>query len=64
MLGGKALRIVAAGIMGAKQTSALIPLCHNILLSRVGVRLILEPESSSVRIHSEARTTGETGVEI
>ena len=50
--------------MGAKQTSALIPLCHNILLSRVAVQLTLEPDSSSVRIHSEARTTGKTGVEM
>ena len=50
--------------MGAKQTSALIPLCHSIVLSRVGVRLVLEPESASVRIHSEARTTGKTGVEM
>ena len=50
--------------MGAKQTSALIPLCHNILLSKVDVWLTLEPESSSVRVDSEARTTGVTGVEM
>ncbi|CAL8471602.1 g11144 [Coccomyxa elongata] len=53
-----------AGIMGAKQTSLLIPLCHNIPLSKVGVNLRLDPENNSVSITGEASTTGQTGVEM
>ncbi len=50
--------------MGAKQTAALIPLCHNILLHKVHVSLSLDPDRSAVRIWSEARTQGKTGVEM
>lgn len=47
--------------MGAKQTSALIPLCHSIFLSKVDVHAQLQPDSRSLRITSEAATTAETG---
>lgn len=53
-----------AGICGAKQTSNLIPLCHNIILSNVRVDLRLNEEDFSVEIEGEAATTGKTGVEM
>ncbi|KAI9083267.1 hypothetical protein K1719_034799 [Acacia pycnantha] len=53
-----------AGITGAKQTSSLIPLCHNINLSHVRVDLKLNHEDHSVMIEGEASTTGKTGVEM
>ena len=51
-----------AGIMGAKQTSALIPLCHPLPLSRVEIDLV--PEEDRVRIIATAVTKGVTGVEM
>lgn len=53
-----------AGISGAKHTSSLIPLCHNISLTHVRVDLRLNPEDSSVEIEGEAACTGKTGVEM
>lgn len=53
-----------AGIQAAKKTSDLIPLCHNLFLSHVGVTCALRPETSTVEINSVARTTGRTGVEM
>lgn len=53
-----------AGICGAKQTSNLIPLCHNINLTHVRVDLSLNPQDFSVHIESEAASTGKTGVEM
>ena len=53
-----------AGITAAKQTSTLIPLCHNIPLSNVKVNLELVQESWSVVITSLAKTYGKTGVEM
>ena len=53
-----------AGIGGAKLTSQLIPLCHNIALDNVRLTVELSPESSSIRIAAEARCTGRTGVEM
>ncbi len=51
-----------AGIMGAKQTSTLIPLCHPLALS--GVTVDLEVTDTSVEITAEVRTTDRTGVEM
>src|ERR1044071_9207726 len=51
-----------AGIMGAKQTSALIPLCHPIALTHADVQLI--PVEDGYEIEASARTTGPTGVEM
>ena len=51
-----------AGIMAAKQTSALIPLCHPIALTHADVRLT--PVKDGYAIEATARTTGPTGVEM
>jgi len=51
-----------AGIMAAKKTSELIPLCHPLPISHVDVEAMLEPDG--VRIVSTATTTAETGVEM
>jgi cyclic pyranopterin phosphate synthase len=51
-----------AGIMAAKRTSELIPLCHPLPLTHVEV--LLEVERESVRIRASAETTAETGVEM
>jgi len=51
-----------AGISAAKQTSGLIPLCHNIVLENVKVDLVIE--GNGVRVNSEVRCTGKTGVEM
>ncbi|XP_074592872.1 cyclic pyranopterin monophosphate synthase, mitochondrial [Curcuma longa] len=53
-----------AGITGAKQTSNLIPLCHNIGLAHVRVDLKLNEKDHSVEIEGEAATAGKTGVEM
>lgn len=51
-----------AGIGAAKQTSALIPLCHTLLLEWVEVRF--ETEETGIRIVAEVRTIGRTGAEM
>jgi cyclic pyranopterin phosphate synthase len=53
-----------AGIMAAKRTHELIPLCHPIALSRVAVDLALEETPPSVVVRAEAKTVGPTGVEM
>lgn len=53
-----------AGIMAAKRTHELIPLCHPLMLSYVDVRFDLEPERNAVVIFAEARTSGRTGLEM
>ncbi len=51
-----------AGISAAKQTSGLIPLCHNIVLDNVKVELSID--NTGVRAESEVRCAGKTGVEM
>lgn len=53
-----------AGIMAAKQTAALIPLCHPLPLSHVGLALEPDAELGGVRIRATCKTTGPTGVEM
>lgn len=53
-----------AGIMGAKRTSDLIPLCHPLPLSKVSVEITADPDLPGLRIEATARTTGQTGVEM
>ena len=53
-----------AGIMAAKKTSELIPLCHPLALTHLDVDLTLDMAASAVRIIASARTTGKTGVEM
>ena len=53
-----------AGIMGAKRTSELIPLCHLLSLTKAEIDFELEDETCSVRTICTVRTTGKTGVEM
>ncbi len=53
-----------AGIMAAKRTGDLIPLCHPIGLDSVSVELRPDAEASTVEIEAVTRTTGRTGVEM
>jgi cyclic pyranopterin phosphate synthase len=53
-----------AGIMAAKRTHELIPMCHPLLLTQVDVRLEPEELGSAVAIEARVRTTGPTGVEM
>ena len=53
-----------AGIMAAKQTSALIPLCHPLPITKVSVDLVPDEALPGVRITAEVKTTGQTGVEM
>ena len=53
-----------AGIMGAKKTSDLIPLCHPLPLSKVAVELTVAPDVPGVRVEATVKTTGKTGVEM
>jgi cyclic pyranopterin monophosphate synthase len=53
-----------AGIQAAKRTSELIPLCHPLSLSFVGVEGEIDVEAGEIVLTAEARTTGPTGVEM
>lgn len=53
-----------AGIMAAKKTSDLIPLCHPIPLTHLDIELQLDEAASAVTITATARTVGKTGVEM
>ena len=53
-----------AGIQAAKRTSELIPLCHPLALSFVGVEGEIDVGTGTIELIAEARTTGPTGVEM
>ncbi len=53
-----------AGVMAAKRTSDLIPLCHPLLLTHVDVTCTPNPDQNSVDIEASARLRGKTGVEM
>ena len=53
-----------AGIMAAKRTSDLIPLCHPLPITRVALDLTADASLPCVRIHATVKTTGQTGVEM
>ena len=53
-----------AGIMGAKKTSELIPLCHVLLLTKVEIDFMLHEEDFSISAFCTVKTTGKTGVEM
>jgi cyclic pyranopterin phosphate synthase len=53
-----------AGIQAAKRTAELIPLCHPLPLSYVGVEGRIDAERGEIELVAEARTTGSTGVEM
>jgi len=53
-----------AGVMGAKRTGELIPLCHPLLLSFVDVKFTADRDLPGILIAAEVKTTGTTGVEM
>jgi cyclic pyranopterin monophosphate synthase len=53
-----------AGIMAAKRTADLIPLCHPLPITAVSLDLTADPDASAVEIAATVRTTGQTGVEM
>lgn len=53
-----------AGVMAAKKTADLIPLCHPLQLTNVDVQLTVDEKNSSVHCLVEVKTTGQTGVEM
>ena len=53
-----------AGIMGAKKTAELIPLCHPLPITKVTLDLTPDPTLPGVRISATVKTTGQTGVEM
>ena len=53
-----------AGIMGAKRTADLIPLCHPLGLTAVSVSLIPDPATAAIEIEATCKVGGQTGVEM
>ena len=53
-----------AGIMGAKKTADLIPLCHPLPITKVTLELVTDAALPGVRITATVKTTGQTGVEM
>ena len=53
-----------AGIMAAKRTHELIPLCHPLMLSKIAVDLTLDDALPGVRVTATAKVAGQTGVEM
>ncbi|MCZ4254823.1 cyclic pyranopterin monophosphate synthase MoaC [Sulfitobacter sp. G21635-S1] len=53
-----------AGIMAAKQTASLIPLCHPLPITKVSVELTPDAALPGIRIEATVKTTGQTGVEM
>ncbi len=55
---------IIAGIMGAKKTSDLIPLCHNIDIENIDIDIVNLSKENSLIIQATVNTTGKTGVEM
>jgi len=53
-----------AGIMAAKKTSELIPMCHPLMITNCTVQFKIDEEQSTIEIEATAKTTGKTGVEM
>ena len=53
-----------AGIMGAKKTAELIPLCHPLPITKVSLDLTADEDRPGVRVEATVKTTGQTGVEM
>jgi len=53
-----------AGIMGAKKTADLVPLCHPLPITKVSVELTPDEDLPGIRIEATVKTTGQTGVEM
>jgi len=62
---GNALDVARlAGIMAAKKTADLIPLCHPLLISKVSVELTPSKKTNSIEVEATVKLTGQTGVEM
>ena len=55
---------IVAGIMGAKETSKLIPLCHNIPIDSVKVEITKNAKKNTLIVNAKVKTNSKTGVEI
>ena len=55
---------IVAGIMGAKETSKLIPLCHNITIDSVKIEITKNVKKNTLIVNSKVKTSSKTGVEI
>jgi cyclic pyranopterin phosphate synthase len=53
-----------AGIMGAKKTPDLIPMCHPLMLSGIDMSFLINEEESKIEIEARVKLTGKTGVEM
>ena len=53
-----------AGVLAAKQTSRLLPLCHDVLLQNVELEIELDDEAEAVELRALVKTEGATGVEM
>lgn len=53
-----------AGIMGAKQTASLIPMCHTLLIQKCSVDFQVDEENNQIHAFCEVKTEGKTGVEM
>ena len=55
---------IVAGIMGAKETSRIIPLCHNIPIDSVNVEITKNDKMNSLKVYAKVQTSSKTGVEM
>ena len=55
---------IVAGIMGAKETSKLIPLCHNVPIDSVNVEITKNTKTNSLKVSALVQTSSKTGVEM
>ena len=55
---------IVAGIMGAKETSKLIPLCHNIPIDSVKIKITKNTKKNTLIVNSKVKTSSKTGVEV
>ena len=53
-----------AGIMAAKNTASIIPMCHNIFITGVEMDFVIDEEHSAIHIEAAASTIGKTGIEM
>lgn len=53
-----------AGVMGAKKTSSLVPMCHPLMLTSVDLNFEIDDDNACIIITSVVKTTGKTGVEM
>jgi len=53
-----------AGVMAAKRTPEIVPLCHSVNLHDVGVEFVLDDTLPGIRVQTSARSSGKTGVEM